>query len=351
MLGMFFGLLGLLFTIGLAQTYLAKNNSQSAWYWRNSPNLSNTIFNLSRYNFLDNAAIICEYLFAAKFNVSQLVRALYHLPTAWRLKLSVIKLDGIVDEVPADWILSLGNATLGPQVSPFLQSLLDDGDINNFNRFVVDGLISQNEMHSFINLLAYKVHRQAQLITLYEQEQIIEKKGLLREQVACENIEITGTCFAMMTHFIKKDKRVLDVVSQETQNELTYDIIKTIYPNSTKIGELSQIEHDTLEFRYDLQREPLIGKICPNYFLAHLEKRGILSEVREEINNLPERTVVLYELPPNIQKEFLDIKKMSLKKAIKIGLLSGYVLWLCWEYNYRVGFYILKPNYALVYQT
>jgi len=346
MLDIFLVVFSVTLTIGRVQTYLAKNNSRSPWYWRNSLNLSNTIFNLSRYDFLDNMALTCEYLFAANFNVNQLIRALYHLPYARRLKLSVVKLDDIVDESPTSWILSLGKASLGPQISIFLQTLLDDEDTNRFHRFVSDGLISQIEMHSFINLLAYKVHRQAQLTLLYAQEQAIEKKALFREQIARENIEITGTCFALLTHFIKKDKRILDVVSQKTQNELTYDIVKAIYPNPTQIGELSQIEDDTLEFRYDLQQELLIGKICPNYFLAHLEKRGILSEVREEMNHLPERTVVLYELPPNVQKEFLVVRQMSLKKASKIGFISGYILWVCWEYDRRVGFYILKPKYA-----
>ena len=346
MLDIFFGVFSVTLTIGLVQTYLAKHNSRSFWYWRNSLNLSNTIFNLSRYDFLDNAALTCEYLSAANFNVYQLTKALYHLPTARRLKLSVVKLDDIVDDSPAKWILSLGSPSLGPHVSPFLQTLLDDEDTNNINRFVSEGLISQVEMHSFMNLLAYKVHRQAQLTLLYEQEKSLEKKGLFREQMARENIEITGTCFALLTHFIKKDKRVLDAISQETQHELTYNILKAIYPNPTNIGELSQIEHDTLEFRYDLRQERLIGKICPNYFLAHLEKMGILSEVREEINNLPERTIVLYELPPNVQKEFLKVRKMTLKKAVKIGFLSRYILWVCWEYNRRVGFYIVKPKYS-----
>ena len=311
-------------------------------YWRNFSKISNLFFQISRCNYVERFILAIDIFFAADFTLKQLMKALYNIPSSIRLKRIVDGLDDVVDGLQVPSILSLGEATLGHIPSPFLSSLLQPEDTQGFARLIREGLITEKELYSFCNLLAYKLYRQAILTLNYNQEHDEAQKKQLRLQITQENIEITGTCFALVAHFSIQKQKLLTIVSEEA---LTYELVKSIYPQVTRAGELRQIIHDTMEFRYDLSQECVIGKLSPNYLLAQLESKGLLLAESHQINQLPYRSVNLYELPEKIRQVVLEIELMSIKKAINIKRLSGIVLWLSWKYNQYVGFYVEKSRY------
>ena len=144
-------------------------------------------------------------------------------------------------------------------------------------------------------------------------------------------------------HLVKKDKRIFDIVDKDTDNKLTYDDLEKIYPSGIKEGELMQIAHDMIEFRLDLRQEPIIGKITPNYFLAQLEKNGILAAAMEKLNSLPDRPVSFHELLTSIQKVYLEVGKHYRAQSLTISYIAWAINSLTWQYERMVGFFTEKP--------
>ena len=327
------------FVLCRIQHYLARNRSCSLLYWRNSPILANTVFQLARNNYVEHVILTTKIFFSSDQKFKLIFRTSHR--RLLRLKKLFEKLDDVIDSMIPEEILSLGNSFLGPTMSPFLSNILNEEDLRFINQLNADGLLTKEEVFSFCNLIAHKLYVQANLTVHYEQEHNPTVKVVLRQRIAQENIEITGVYFIFVAHFIKKDKRVLDLISH---NELSYDLLKNIYPKSRQIGELDQIKHDTIEHRYDLQQERFIGKISPNYFLAQLESNGNIVGAQKALNQLSNRPVTYYELPSMIQRNYLNVRTYFIKEAFKLGKVAGIVLILIWEYQYRIGFYTTKPR-------
>ena len=325
--------------LGRIQHYLARNRSGSLWYWRNSPILANTVFQLARNNYVEHVILTAKIFFSSDHKIKLIFQTSHR--RLLRLKKLFEKLDDVVDSMIPKEILSLGNSFLGPAMSPFLSKILNEEDLRFINQLNADGLLTKEEIFSFCNLIAHKLYVEASLTASYEQEHDQTVKAVLRQRIAQENIEITGIYFIFVAHFIKKDKRVLDLVSC---NELSYDLLKNIYPKSSQIGELDQIKHDTIEHRYDRQQEHLVGKISPNYFLAQLESNGNIVDAQKALNKLANRPVTYYELPSLIQQNYLNVRTHFIKHALRLGIITGIVFILIWEYQYRIGFYRTKPR-------
>ena len=326
----------------ITQDYLAKNKNSSLLYWRNSVQLADIVFYFARNIYTENTILAVKFFFSSDQKLKLVSMKLFF--RVLRLKKLFEKLDDIADKLAPKEIISLGEPVLGPTMSPFLFKILDEDDLCFMNKLIADRLITEEELFSFCNLVVHKFYAQARLAIGYEQEQDPGIKAMLRQQIAQENIEISGMAFILVSHFIKKDKQVLTIVSRNENNELTYDVLKKIYPESSLVGELFQIEHDTIEHRYDLQQEISVGKLSPNYFLTQLEKNGHLAAAKKELNKLPDRPVTYYELPSIIQQNYLDVRKHFIKQTLNIGTIAGIVLILAWEYQYRVGFYTTKPH-------
>jgi hypothetical protein len=333
----FFSYLITITPIGLSQHYLAKHKTNSRWYWRNSPKLSDFGFQLARNLFAEYTVLSAKLFFSSDRKI-KLISMVIRAPLI-RLKTLFESLDDKVDSIPHQKILTLGNATLGPTMSPFLKCLLVEDDFHFFNQLIIKTLLSEAEIFSLCNLIANKLWLEATLTLRYEQESNPAIKADLRQQIAQENIEITGIYFAFVTHIVKKDKRIL-----KKDTALTYNLLKTVYPKACLVGELDQIKHDSVECRHDLRQESVIGKISPNYFLAQLEKEGILGDAMHALHILPDRPVTLFEMPESVQKLFLKIKKEFSKQASKMGVTIGMTFNLAWEYQYRIGFYTRKPR-------
>lgn len=330
------------FVLCRTQHYLARNRSNSLLYWRNASLLTDIVFQLARNAYIEHITLAAKIFFSSDQKIRLLFMTLHS--RLLRLKKLFEKVDDLVDSMTPEEILSLGDAILGPQMSPFLGRMLDEEDLCFINQLISEKLLTKEEIFSFCNLIAHKLHLQAHLTACYERENSSVIKATLRQQIAQENIEITGIYFIFVAHFIKKNKQILDLVSRNENNELTYEILKKIYPESSYVGELDQIKHDTIEHRYDLQQELLVGKISPNYFLAQLEKKGHLEHAKLELKQLSNRPVTYYELPSIIQQNYLDVKKYFIKQALKIGKIAGITFILIWEYQSRIGFYTTKPR-------
>lgn len=320
-----------------SQHYLAKHKNSSRWYWRNSPKLADLAFQLARNLFAEYYVLAAKLFFSSNHKI-KLLSTVMRAPLI-RLKILFESLDDKVDRMTPQQILTLGNATLGPIMSPFLKGLLDKDDLHFFNQLITKTLLSEADVFSFCNLIANKLWLEATLTLWYEQENDHATKADLRQQIAQENIEITGVYFAFVAHIVKKDTRILN-----NNTPLTYNLLKTLYPEACLVGELDQIKHDSVEYRHDLQQETVIGKISPNYFLAQLEKKGILLDNIQALQDLPDRPVTLFEMPENVQVLFLETKKKFSKQAFKMGVTIGMTFNIAWEYQYRIGFYTRKPR-------
>lgn len=326
----------------IVQHYLAKNKNGSLLYWRNWPLLTDIIFQLARNIYIEYAILATKIFLSSDRKIGLIFTTLHF--RLLRLKKLFEKLDDIIDSMIPEEILSLGDPVLGPTMSSFLGNILGEEDLDFINQLIADGLLTGEEIFSFYNLIVHKLYIQARLTSCYDEAYDPVIKAALRQQISQENIEITGIYFIFVAHFIKKDKRILDLVSQNKDNELTYEVLKKIYPEAGLTGELDQIKHDTIEHRYDLLQEFVVGKISPNYFLARLEKNGHLADAKKELNKLSNRPVTYYELPSIIQQNYLDVRKHYIEQALKIGTITGMTYILIWEYQSRVGFYTTKPR-------
>lgn len=328
--------------ICLVQHFLAKNKNGSLLYWRNWPLFADIVFQLSRNIFIEHIILAAKIFFSSDQKI-KLIFMTSHFRLL-RFKKLFEKLDDVIDSMTPEQILSLGDSVLGPTMSPLLGKILNEEDLGFINQLISDGLLTREELFSFCNLIVHKLYIQAKLSSCYEQELSPQLKAALREQIAQENIEVTGVYFIFVAHFIKKDKRISDLVSQNENNELTYALLKKIYPESSLVGELDQIKHDTIEHRHDLQQELFINKISPNYFLAQLEKNGQLIDAQKELNKLSNRPVTYYELPIIIQQNYLQVRRNFIQQALKIGIIASLIFIVTWEYQYRIGFYTIKPR-------
>lgn len=324
----------------LLQYYLSRHRSFSRWYWRNFTSYSRLVLRVVHYVYFYELYLAISIAFSMRLNLRIILKLLRHAPYSRNLKRIVDKLDHIVDNAPASDLLALGNATLGPALSPFLLTLLDEHDVQAFAQFVETGCMSKEELCAFGNLLAYKLHRQAQLTIDYTQTTDKPKKAHIRMALAQENIEITGVCFALCAQFSQKDPRIIERVQRQEDNQLTYTHLQATFPKTTRAGELSQVIHDTIEFRYDLHHEPAIQKISANYFLALLESHGAIESA---IATLPSRTVNQYELPPFAQQALGTLESILKSGAKTMGLIPGLLLRVSWGYLKRIGFYLEKP--------
>lgn len=319
----------------LMQMYYAKYNPASPLYWRRSQFISSVCFlftNNVLVSILTNIANVCV---TVDFNFKQWIKALCYAPIFLKIKTIFDELDDLVDNALPEDILMRGAAHLGTHSSPFLNSILQQAHLDVFNKFSKRQLMSKKELTALGNLMAYKFYEQARLTLEYDKAIDPYRKACLRENIARENIEISGCYIAFVAHLIKKDPRIALVLDRE--EILTYDYLKTIYP-SAKGGELFQILHDMSGFRFDLAQEAVIKKISANYFLAQIEKKGVLRESSHQIQSLPKRVVGFYELPEEVRAVFLQIEHLFVKDAFRLSGLTGWVLSLSWEYNYRIGY-------------
>ncbi|WP_238584478.1 hypothetical protein [Legionella gratiana] len=257
----------------------------------------------------------------------------------YHLKKLFSKLDDIVDNASPEMIITLGDASLGIHLNTFLKKLLDHDDLSVLNQFIDQKLITKKELHAFCNLFANRLALQARLTLQFISNQNIK----LREKIAQTNLEISGAYLALLIHFIKKDPRVLDSI--ERNRGLTYSALKLIYPKATQGGELIQITHDIVDFRYDLIQQPKIGKICANVFLAKLAKNHNADTEFSLILSLPPRPVGIFELSNTTRFQLFIMARDFKSNSFKINIVFGLLYILFWEYIKRAGFNADKLKY------
>lgn len=328
-----------LIAILIYQLLLAKYFSTSIFYWRNFPCLPQCIYAIGH-----NRLIKYPISLAILFSAMHLYPRDYWLICRKAVFLSQLKgvfgkLDDIVDNASAEMILAWGDASLGLELNPFLKKLLDQDDLVILNKFIEQNLISKKELYAFGNLFANNLASQAKLTFEYKLKQNAE----LQEAIAQNNIEISGAYLALMTHLIKKDSRVL--ASIEKNNGLSYSVLQRIYPKVTQGGELIQIIHDLIDFRYDLMQQPKIGKVSANVFLARLAQNTDSEKVFTLILNLPPRPVGVFELPSAVKSQLYLLANDFKSQSFKINTLYGLLYMIFWEYIKRIGFAHDKLKY------
>ncbi|KTD56137.1 hypothetical protein Lsai_2267 [Legionella sainthelensi] len=321
-----------LFVIIVSQLFLAKYVTQSIYYWRNIPYLSLWVYTMAHSRLIKyplSLAIVLSVMRLYPRDYWLIVRKSVHF---YRLKKLFSKLDDIIDTASPDSIIALGDASLGIRLNSFLKKLLDQDDLLVLNQFIDQKLITKKELHAFCNLFANKLALQARLTVLYNSK----KNMRLREKIAAVNIEISGAYLALLVHFIKKDPRILDFIEQN--GGLTYSALKPIYPKATQGGELIQIAHDIIDFRYDLIQQPKIGKICANVFLAKLAQNYESETLFPLILSLPARPVNIYELSDTIRFQLSLMERDFKIRSFKINIIFGLLYTVFWEYIKRAGF-------------
>lgn len=321
------------------QLFLAKYLPKSMFYWRNIPRFSIWAYTIGYSRFVKYPITL-----TILFSVMHLYPRDYWLIFRkalflCRLKKLFGKLDDIVDSASPEVIIALGDASLGVNLNPFLKKLLDQDDLSVLNKFIDQNLITKKDLYAFCNLFANKLALQARFTLQYN----ANRNAKLRENIAKNNIEISGAYLALLTHFIKKDPRIIDSIEQN--KGLTYSALELIYPKATQGGELIQTAHDIIDFRYDLIQQPKIGKICPNVFLAGLAQKPDSDMVFPLILNLPSRPVGIFELPDAVRSQLYVIAREFKTKSFKINTISGVLCTILWEYIKRVGFASDKLKY------
>lgn len=332
-----------LIVLAIVQDYCAKHRCYSRIYWRNWPKLNSCVFRWAHARHLDHLMSFAKILFATDFTIREYWVFIRMVPDLYRIKKCVAKLDYIVDSSKAADVFALGKPALSSKLSPFLKKLLDRDDVACLEQCVHQQLISENELCAFGNLLANKLFCQAELTLQYNRADDRQQKAWIREQLARCNLQISGVYLTLIIHFVKKDKQVKAIVNRARQNGLSYKHLQQIYPAVIRAGELMQIAHDVVEFRYDLQEELIIGKINANYFLAKLESANLLVDTMT-FNNLPSRAVSLYELPQALQTVFLETSHYYSRQLLKGCWRTRMVYSLLWEYEKQVGFFVKKPH-------
>lgn len=330
--------------LGLQQQYLSTQNPQSSYYWRNLTRFSDMVFQLAHHKHVDFLLSLSKLIVAADFNTQQFIDFVSILPKIKRLKILFDKLDDIVDESSAEAVLSLGEATLGVEFSPFLMKLLDASDHDVLNQLVAEALITREELISFCNLMANKLYIQAVLTQQYAKAVDPVLRIACRKRIAKENLEITGCNLALFVHFIKKDSRLTAIVNDRSHPGLTYTDVQEIYEHTTACGELLQIAHDIPEFRLDLRQEPHIGKISANSFLAELEAANVLPTHAAVIKLLADRPVNENELPTPVKVVLSATEKKFMESARNLGTAVRTVYTATWHYEKMVGFFAEKPR-------
>ncbi|HBD7396672.1 hypothetical protein [Legionella longbeachae] len=326
----------------VSQLLLAKYGTQSIYYWRNIPCLSLWVYTIAHSRFIKypiSLAIVLSVMRLYPRDYWFIVRKAMHF---YRLKKLFSKLDDIIDTASPEMIIALGDASLGIHLNSFLKKLLDKDDLLVLNQFIEQKLITKKELHAFCNLFANKLALQARLTLHYNSKQNMK----LREKIAAVNIEISGAYMALLVHFVKKDSRVIDFI--EHNGGLTYSALKPIYPKATQGGELIQIAHDIIDFRYDLIQQPKIGKICANVFLAKLALNYDPESIFPFILSLPPRPVNIYELSENIRYQLYIMERDFRIRSFKINIIFGLLYTLFWEYIKRAGFTGDKLKYQKV---
>lgn len=327
-----FTVIAVLFATTVSQLFLAKYFPKFICYWRNIPYLS-----IWAYKIVHSWCIKYPICLAIVYSVMSLSPRDYWFTFRkasyfWHLKKLFSKLDDIIDNASPEVIIALGDASLGVNLNLFLRKLLDHDDISLLNEFIDQQLITQKDLYAFCNLFANKLALQARLTVFYNLNQNIK----LREKIAKNNVEISGAYLALIMHFIKKNPQIIESIEQN--KGLTYSALKLIYPKATQGGELMQIAHDMIDFRYDLIQQPKIGKICANIFLAKLARNHDSDEVFPFILNLPSRPVGIFELSDTIRFQLYSMARDLKINAFKINIISGLFFTLFWEYIKRAGF-------------
>jgi len=315
-----FLLLSLIFAYTLLiQCYLAKYQPNSCLYWRNHLFLANSLFLLTKNKLLDLFALAIgslSVLMIEGCHFKHLWIAIYRIPTLIRLEKIFHLLDDVIDNASTNDILSMHESMFTPLLEPFLNNA---------------------EATAFFQILVEKIHQQANIFNQHAQEENLKNAALLREKIARINIELTGFFCAIIMHMIKRDPRVAQ--SATTKKFFTYAQLKEIYPVALKTGELLQILHDTHGFISDFNDENSTEKISQNYFLAQLDKQGLLAIVEEKLIPQPKRAQGFYELPQKVQTAFLELQHEYVSKVFSIHPFFGLICTLAWEYRFRVGFY------------
>ncbi len=223
------------------------------------------------------------------------------VPMLKDLRVIVNAIDDDVDTAGTEDILKQ-KVHLGPEPSPFLEHILRKPErVQIFDTFIEKGMIKQPDLYSFGNVLCSLVWQEAYFAEMYKRTPHPDLRLFMAEQ----HFRLDGASLALYTHFLRQNPQISEGV-------LDYEKIAEVYPHTVLSGRAIQILDDQKDFLQDIHQEKQTGRITPNYFLALLDKAGILNspEFQAYFHDLPHRRISFDELPSNVQ-EVMSTAKSS----------------------------------------
>ncbi|MFK7839305.1 MAG: hypothetical protein AB8B83_03150 [Bdellovibrionales bacterium] len=194
-------------------------------------------------------------------------RSVQHKQTILDLFEAVKKVDNIIDEMPVEKRLALGEAKIGAEPCEFLLGL--DKYVPEYFQAIDQledlGVISRKESMAFSNLYAVLIREGATAEIAYMRTGNVADR---KKHVECNLrvVEMLGC------HAVQNALGIPKVTEASQKGELSYEIATQTLPNITLISRLIEILDDIQDVLIDASVEERTGIITPNKILCRVEE-------------------------------------------------------------------------------
>lgn len=230
-----------------------------------------------------------------------------------RLVTCINEIDDIVDNLPAEERLKLGEATLGNTACGFLKNerLSLAPYFETVRRLDRAGIISENESISFSNIYATLLTQSAEVEANLEHGNDFEGRKKLTK-LNMKTAQILGA------HVLQHAMPSSAIKEKADNSNLSAEDALEAFPEAMRFGYLIEMCDDLEDFLVDMKREVNTGIKTPNWIATSLAKSGVLY-APDTTDIVPELQTALREYGSNAKSVPFDSLPKNLKQAIMAG--------------------------------
>jgi hypothetical protein len=179
----------------------------------------------------------------------------------------ISEIDDVIDAMPPEEKLALGEAKLGNKKSPFLKS--NEALFRNYFKAISKlnqtGVISKEESISFSNIYAQLIAQAAKAEISYRDS----RNPSDRELITSSNLDVCRCLAAHLLQHITPHEHVCKLAQEGT---LSLADLATTFPGTFKLAQLIEMSDDLEDMATDLHNEIQSRIVSPNTFITELSK-------------------------------------------------------------------------------
>lgn len=211
------------------------------------------------------------------------------------------EIDNRIDEMSPSEIINSGNVRIGKEPSEFIlnPNIITEENWNCFDRLTELGVISRDTLVSIGNLYAENIRQEA-----YSAQKIMDSSSSSeRANVGEFHLRLGELSYLVISSVFRPNEELNSAV----ESGLSYEVSKEIYPMSSNLWRIIQMQDDVVDLRDDIASEIKLCKPAGNFLISKLvERNGLELDKGIIINPQIDQSVLAISMKES-QEEYRDL--------------------------------------------